>query len=364
MANTKITSSENIEKRFSFLRTALSVLIALVIAFLLILTVSEDPVNDMITFLIGPLTSVSRISTIVEKLIPLLFTGTAVCLMFSAGQINLSAEGAFFAGAIASTAIAMIKGIPIGIHFVLCFLAGGLAGAIISGLPGIMHVKFKVMTVVSSLMLNYVALFLGLYVLLNIYRDPTAGFEASYPFAESAKLPIIIPNTDIHLGLIIGIAVVIFGSVLLHKTTFGYGIRTIGQNQKFAFYSGIPVGKTIILTQVIAGFLAGAGGSVEILGLYNRLAYSGFTGHGWDGIMIAVVARNNPKNVPFAVLFVAYIRTAADVLSRMSKVPNEVVDIIQAVIIVFIAAEAFLSQWEHRAIVKNSQLVTAQEQGS
>lgn len=349
------TSVAGIERRFSILRTAISVTIALAVALALIAIVSDSPLKDFTTFVLGPLQSVNRLSIIIEKMIPLLFTGTAVCIMYSCNQINLSAEGAFFAGTFTATAIGILPGIPTGLHFALCALAAAAAGAVISGIPGIMHVKKGVMTVVSSLMINYVSLYIGLYLMLNVLLDPAAGFAGSFPFAESAKLPIIIPGTKVHFGLILGIAVVVIAYVILYKTKYGYQIRTIGSNREFALYSGIPVGATIISCQLLAGAIAGLGGATEVLALYSRFSYGGLTNHGWDGVMLAILARNNPKAIPFAALFLAYIRTGADVLNRMSNIPTEVVKIVQAIVIVLVCAEGLLRKSEYRAIVKHSQ---------
>lgn len=351
-----------IEQRFNVLRTSIAVCISLVIAFILIISVSNKPGRDMMTFLFGPFTRIDRFALMFEKVTPLLFTGVAVCLMYACGQINLAAEGAFFMGAFVCTPVALIAGIPAGLHPVICVIIAGAAGAVICGIPAIMHVKFGVLTVVSSLMINYVAMYLGLYFILNALRDPTAGYEASYEFRMSARLPSFTNMANIHPGLIAGILVVIGGYILLYKSTFGYSVRMIGQNQNFAKYSGIKVGSVIVLVQLLAGFIAGAGGAVDMLGMYNRFKYTSLTNHGWDGIMIAVLARNNPKYVPFAVLFLSYIRMSADVLSRTSNVPTEVVKIIQAVVIIFVAAESFLSAWEHREIVKASRKNAAQLQ--
>lgn len=345
-----------IERRFTWLRTILSLVIAMIVAFLLIATVSETPLHDFCVFVFGPMAGLDRMSIILEKFIPILFTGTAVCLMYSGGQINLGAEGAFFAGAVAATAVAIQPGIPTGVHFVLCALAGAAAGAVICGIPGYLNVKFNIMVVVSSLMINYVALYLGLYLIMNVLFDPQAGFAASYAFASSAKLPVIIPGTRVHLGLVLGLLAAAGGYVLLYKTSYGYKVRTIGQNLRFATYSGIPVEKTIISLQLLAGALAGLGGTTEILGLYNRFSYSNFTNHGWDGIMLAVLAHNNPKSIPLAALFLAYIRTGSDVLSRMTNIPTEIVKIVQSVVIVLTCASGLLKKQEHRAIVRHSQL--------
>lgn len=361
----KILTSQQIGGRFALLRTMVSLVLALVIAFFLILIVSDKPFTDMGTLLIGPLTNISRIAVMANKWIPLLFTGTAVCLMFSCGQVNLAAEGAFFAGAYVSTLVALMDGIPPVLHFALCALAGAFAGAVICGIPAIMNAKFNILTVVSSLMINYVSLYLGLFIILNLVRDPSAGYEASYKFKSTAKLFELLPGTKVHAGLLIAIAVVLIGWFLLSKTSFGLEIRTIGTNHNFAGFSGMPVLKTLVLAQVVGGLMAGLGGATEVLGLYDRFAYGGLTNHGWDGVTIAVLARNNPKSVPLAALFLAYLRTSADVLNRTSTVPTEVVNIIQAVIIIFVAAERFLAGWEHKAIVKNTKqsMVLSRQEG-
>lgn len=349
------TTPKDIENRFSIIRTLMAIGIALSLAFILIVSVSDSPIDDFITLLIGPISRTSRMITVISKMIPLLFTGVAVSLIYSAGQINIAAEGAFFAGCVASTIVAIIPGIPPGIHIILCILAGAIVGAIVMGVPGVLYVKYDTVTIVSALMMNYVALFGGLYIILNPLRDPGAGFEASFLFQETALLPKLFGEERIHIGLLIGIGVVIFGSILLHKRPFGYAIRTVGANSKFSEYSGIAVEKTIVLTSLLAGAIAGMGGAVETLGNYSRFVYTGFTNHGWDGIMIAVLCKNNPKYVPLAAFFVAYLKTSADSLNMTSKIPPEIIGVIQAIIIIFIAAERFLSGWEHRKIVENAQ---------
>ncbi len=351
----RITTYEQIKNRFSLLRTLAALALALLIAFGLITLVSENAMADMVTLLTGPFSSGGRIVTLVNKWIPLLFTGTAICLIFSTGQVNLAVEGGFFAGAFVGTIVSLIKGVPPGIHFVLAALAAALAGAIIVGIPAILNAKFNVLTIVSSLMINYIALFLGLFLISNPFRDPAAGFEASYRFQESAQLPDLFPGSRINSGVIIALLVVALGYYLRNKSTFGLKIRTIGMNSKFAKFSGMPVAKTLVLTQLIGGAIAGLGGATEVLGLYQRFSFTNLTGHGWDGVMLAVLARNNPKNIPLAALFLAYLRTSADVLSKTSTVPTEVINIVQAVIIIFISAERFLAGWEKRAIIKNSQ---------
>lgn len=348
------TTSVIIEQRYDFYRTVLSVVIALAITIVLILAVSDAPFADLAAFLTGPLQSVGRISNVIEKMIPLLFTGTAVCLMFRGGQPNLAVEGAFFAGALVSSAVATIQGVPNVLHFVLCAVAGGIAGAVICGLPAYLGIRFNVMILVSSMMMNYIVQLASQYILLNYMKDPSLGHVASYKYANSAKLFYLFPGTKIHFGLMIGILVIIFISLLMFRTKLGYKLRTIGENTSFARYSGIKVGATAIVIQLIGGALAGLGGTVETLGLNTRFAYQGLTNHGWDGIMLAVIAKNDPKKIPVAALFLTYIRTGADILNRTSSMPTEVVKIIQAIVIALVCAKGILSKRERNAIIENA----------
>ncbi|TJX14421.1 ABC transporter permease [Tissierella creatinini] len=351
-----------IENQFRVIRVALSIAIALAIAFLIISFVSNDPLFTMYNFIIGPFTSINRIGNIIEVMTPLLFTAVGVCIMYSANQINMASEGAFFLGGVATAYIAVTYSIPAGLHPVVAILAGGIVGAFICGIPALMYVKFKALPVVSSLMINYVCLYLGLFIINYIIRDPEAGYMASYKFIKTAVLPDLFSRTNVHFGLIIGLAIVFIGYLYLMKSKWGYSIRMIGKNPNFAKYSGINVPAVIIGCQLLGGFIAGIGGAVEQLGMYTRFQYQKLPGHGFDGVMIAILARYNPKYVPLAAFFLAYIRVGADVMARTSDVPVEIVSIIQAVIIIFVASERFLEGWKLKKIVKSTKEAFVEEE--
>jgi simple sugar transport system permease protein len=325
-----------------------------VISFILICLVSEDPTGAMSTFLFGPVKTISRLGYIVEKMIPLMFTGVGVCIMFSCNQINLGGEGAFYLGGVISTIIAVFINLPSGLHPAVCILAAGLTGAIVCGLTGLFHIKFHSLTIVTSLMFNYVCLYIGSYLINYPLWDSTCGYQASFKFATTALLPKLFTKTNIHAGLFLAIVAVFIGHIIVNKSTLGYRIKMVGKNQHFARYSGINVPSTILVCQLIGGFFAGIGGAVEQLGMYERFQYSGLSGHGFDGVMIAVIAGFNPKYVPLAGLFLAYVRVGAEAMARMSDVPSEMVSIVQSIIIMLIIAEKFLANWKHKVIVKNS----------
>ena len=357
----KIKSQKDIEKQFDLLRTLLAITIALAIAFVIILFISETPLAAIKSFVLGPVENFRRIGNILEMMTPLLFTGVAVSLIFSSNQTNMAVEGAFFVGAVGATIIATTMHLPIGIHLVLALCMGGVFGAVTCYIPAKLYVKYDSKPVVSSLMMNYVCLYLGLYVINNLIRDHNAGFLASHRFDETAKLVNIFSGTKVHLGLIIGIIVVIVGYLFLYKSKYGYQIRMVGKNVDFSKYSGIPVNSVITKTAIIGGFIAGLGGAVEVLGMYNRFQYQGLTNHGFDGILVGIMAKFNPKYVPLAALFLAYVRVGADVMSRNNDIPIELVTIIQAIIIMLVVAERFLYNIKHKKIVQASQMALKEE---
>jgi simple sugar transport system permease protein len=154
--------------------------------------------------------------------------------------------------------------------------------------------------------------------------------------------------------LFIAVAAVIFMYFFLYRTKWGYEIRVMGENRKFAHFSGINTAKAVILCQLMGGFIAGVGGSAQLLGLYTSFNWTTSPGFGWDGIIVAIIARNNPLLVPIGALFLAYIRIGSDVMSINSDVQNEVVAIIQGFMIMLIAAEGFLRHWRQKMIIRQA----------
>ena len=350
-------TTPQIEKRFMLIRTFCATALAIIFCFLMISISSKKPITDIITFLTAPLSSPGRFCTFLIKLCPLLFTSAATCLLFSANIDNMAVESGFFAGAVASTAVATMEGFPPVIHFILAALAGGVAATLVMIVPAVLDYKFKANLLVSSLMMNYVVNNLCQYLVKGPMRDPGAGYEATAKLQDSARLVkwLQLKGGNVHLGVIIGLVAVFVTWVLLRKTKFGYKARTIGQNPNFAKLSGINVGATMLLVTLAAGIITGIGSASEVCGQYQRLNWLVSPGYGWDGIMISILAGNNPANLILAASFVAYIRTSADILNISSSVPIEIVDIAQQVVIVMIAAKGFLRALEKRVIVKNAQ---------
>lgn len=347
--------------RFNILRTILSIVIALGLSFLIIMLVSDDPLYAISKLVTGPLGSQRLFANVIELMIPLIFTGVGVSIMFSASQINLGSEGSFHIGGLVATLVALFIPLPAGIHPIVAILLGGLAGALFTFIPAILKIKTTSSELVSSLMLNYLALLFSNYILSYYLRDTGAGAVVSHLIPATAKLKIIVKGTNIHAGLIISLLTALLGYIFLYKSKMGYMLRVTGENKEFAKYSGLNVIKVIVISQVLGGFIAGIGGSVQLLGMYRRFTWTALLGYGWDAIIITTLSKNNPLYVPFAAFFLAYIRIGADIMSRSTDVSPEIVAITQGIIIILIVAEQFLSKYKHKIVAREAKALLDSE---
>lgn len=337
---------------FELLRTGMAIAVALIIGFIVTSMVSKSPLEAFGYFLKGPFTTIRRFGAFLEAAIPLTFTGLAITLVFSAGQFNLGAEGQFFIGAVAATAAGIYLNLPPVIHTIVCLAAGMAAGALGGFIPGFLKARWNASELVSSLMLNYVFLKLGMYLITYHLRDQSAGALVSLPLKKTSWLPQFTANTRLHAGVFVLFLTVLFCYYFLYRTGKGYEARMTGQNISFARYSGIPVLTVILSVQVLAGAVAGLGGAVEMLGIYRRFQWLASPGYGFDGVIISILSKNNPLLVPVAAVFLAYLRVGADVMAMYSDVTAEMVSVIQAVIILLVTAEAFLAGYKHRLVLK------------
>lgn len=342
-------------KYFTLIRTIIAVLIGIIIAVFLIYLVSKDPGFSLKSFLLGPVLTRSRFSNLIESASPIIFCGLAIAVAFQARQFNVGAEGSLYLGAAVGTAVAVSTHLPIYLHIPLVLLAAAVVGGLWGAIPGVLKAKWKASELVSSLMLNYVAYFLGLYLINYHFRDKAAGYLVSYQLPATAWLAQVIPGTRAHWGILLSLVCAVAVFWYLYHTKSGYEVRMIGHNEKFARFGGINVFKVIILCQVIMGFIAGMGGMTEVMGIHRRFNWQTSPLYGWDGVMVAIIGRNHPLLIIAASLFLSYLRVGGQVLNLMSDVPAEMVSVIQSAIILLITAEAFLSQWRYRITVHEAE---------
>ena len=329
--------------RAAVLATLLTVALLLaVVAVVLvpIVLVLPDPRGAVSMFLFGPLADLRHLGNIVETATPLMFTGLAVALMFRVGMFNLGAEGSFFLGGVFATFAILRLHLPDPIVVPVAILFGAVVGSLGCVVPGVLRARFGASELVSSLMLNYAALFAGLYVVNYMLRDPNAGAMLSYKLPAAAKLPRILPGTRVHLGVLIGLAACALGRVYLFATRWGYEARVVGANPGFARHLGLPITAVAASVQALGGFVAAAGGAIEVQGMYLRFSWQTLPGAGWNGLVVAILAGNNPFLVPPAALALSYLQVGGDLLARNYEVPAEAVGLVQALVILFATATA------------------------
>ena len=348
MGNSKLVA------RFGIFRTAAAILLSFAIVIAVICLVSSEPGAALESFFLGPLSSVSRIGNVVEMMLPITFTGLAICVMFDTGQFSMSAEGSFYFGAYWAAVIAIQWVLPAGLHPLVAIVLGGLAGVLVSLIPALLKQLWNVDEFVTSLMLNYVVRYFTEFLLKGMIQDPDAAVVASYKFSESAGLTTLFPGTRVSTSLLLALFWLLLVFLLLKKTRYGYFSRTIGRNAAFAQSVGIRTGAIILISQCIGGFIAGTGGAAEMLSMYQRFNWHELPNYGFDGIVVATIAGRDPRLVPLAAFFLAYVETGSDIMGRMNDVPSEVVSVIYAVVVILVVAKGFLEKAEHRCIVRQS----------
>lgn len=379
--------------RFTIIRSLVAILIALLVATLLIFISSAgNTFGEKLSatgaalkqLLAGPVFRFSkksgttfefkRLADILAAMIPTIFTGMAVCVMFSANQFNLGAEGGIMLGAFVSAMVAIYVPLPAGLHAVVAVLIGGLAVAVMMLLPALLKTRMNVSEMVCSLMLNYIVMYVIKFLMNTYLADKSKGQIMSYPFRETSNIAPIMDNSffsgaKLTWGFVVAILAVVLVGLFIYRSRWGYTIRMIGINQDFSRYSGMKVSAVIVISQLLGGFLAGAGGGIEMLGRYTSFSWSALPGYGWTGITIAILAGNNPYMVPLAAFFMAYLSKGCDLMATYADVPAQLISIIQAVIFLFFAAEQFLSKYRQKLVVKSAEeeiaraSATAQKEG-
>ncbi len=339
-----------------FLRILLAITISLGLGFIITLLVSDDPVGAYQAFLTGPLTRINRTGEWIKETITLTLLGLSVALVFKANLFSLGQEGQMLLGALVSGSISLFVPLPAILRIPLALIAAMVVGYLFGALPGYLKAHLNANEIVSTLMLNAIALRLYDYFLIFHIKPEGAGYNASDFFPKEGILPTFIPNVpflaeayelfsrraNITIMLYIAIAVVILTWYVMYRTPYGYELRMLGANSKFASYGGINTKKTIVLAFAVSGIVSGLAGAHLGMGIHEKLIANITIGIAFEGIVVALLARNNPIAVPFAALAYGYLRAGADIMERTSDVSREMVLVIQAIIILLVTAERVL----------------------
>jgi len=318
-----------------------SVIGAFVFGAVFLAATGHDPLHAYREMLVGAFGTPYAIEQTLIKAIPLMLTGLGVALAFTMGLWNIGAEGQLALGALAASWLALsAPGLPHAVMLpglILLGLAGGAAWALI---PAALRAYLGMSEIISTLMLNYVALLWVDYLVFGSWADPKAfSFPYSRPFPDSAYFPELF--SGVHLGLVLALAAAAGLAVLLNRTGWGYEIRTIGASQASARYAGMPVRRNILIVMALSGALAGLAGVGEVSGVIHRIQQGLSPGYGFTAIIIAWVAQLQPWAViAVSVLFAALLN--GGFVIQTTGVPAAIAYMLQALILTFVLGSEYL----------------------
>lgn len=300
------------------------------------------------------------LSNTIIKSTPIILTGLSVAFAFKTGLFNMGAEGQYIVGTIAAVTVGVTLDLPAVIQIPVILLAGAAAGALYGGIVGFLKAKFGIHEVITSIMLNWIALYLNNFIVnLEVFHKPNSS--GTYPIHDSGFtvflngykrskegraalmqndfLGEVLLKTDFNVGIFVAIVLVILSVLLLNRTSKGYQLRAVGLNADATEFAGINVKKNVIQSMLIAGAISGLAGALVITGMspHKISVLSAFENNGWNGVSVALIAGNSPLGCLFAgLLFGGFLYGGQSVQSEIGA-PSEIINIMLGTIVFFVA---------------------------
>lgn len=353
-------------QRIDYLYEVLRVVLGIAIAYaaclvIIVLLTGVDGWKDAVyNFAIGPFTSRRRFAQVLSRMAPYILVGCGMCFVYASGRFSMISEGIINIGPLpillvmfgTNFGMNVMPGLPKIVNQVIIVLSCALTGAVVSMIPAFGRERLKASETVTSIILNLVCVYITLAVIRSTIADRANSYIASPEYPAAMRFTRYWGNTNLSEGIWVAVVGVVIACIIFYRTRLGVEIRVTGANPTFAKYAGINTSITPFMGQVLGGIFAGAASAVENFGAYNNYSMLALTNIGMDGLIIAVMAKKHPIFVPITAFVLAYIRTAASVLNTNTNIPIELVTMLQAVIIFFVAAENFLGKSRQRAIIK------------
>lgn len=321
------------------LRPVLAVLLALFVGSGLILLAGVSPLRAYGELFQGAFLDYWGVASTLVKTSPILLAGLAVILPLRAGLLNIGVEGQIYMGGLFSAAAALyLPEMPVFLALPACVLAGALGGGIWGMIPGYLKAYHGLNEVILTILMNFIAINLVSYVVSGPMMQAGAPYPYSDEIRQSLWLPTILPQTDAHAGVLIGLALAMILFFVLCYSTTGFALETIGRNITAARYAGVPVRPYIVGVMFAAGAIGGLAGAFEVLGVKYRLYHHFSPGYGFDGIVVAFLATLNPLLAPIAAFFLSGLKAGALMMQRATGLESTVIEAIQGLVIIFVAA--------------------------
>lgn len=279
-------------------------------------------------------------SATIVRMVPLAFAGLAVSLAFRAGILNIGAEGQLLMGAVAATALSVpLTSTPAVVAIPLMLLGGALAGGLWASVAAALRVRFGVLEVISTIMLNFIALYVTGWLVRGPLQEPTRINPQSAALPDALQLPVLLEGTRLHAGVVLMVGVAIGVWWWLANTASGFRVRAVGANISAAQSAGgIAVSRTVFVAFLSSGMLAGLGGAVEYTGITYALYENFSPGYGYTAIAVALLARLHPLGVLGTALLFGALEAGANAMQRDAGVPSVVVSVVEATLILLVVA--------------------------
>jgi general nucleoside transport system permease protein len=335
---------------FSALMPILAVLAALLIGAVMMALLRVDPIQAYLELIGGAFGSVSGLTQSIVKATPLLLVGLGIVIAFRANVINIGGEGQIILGALAGTWFSLaFRDWPGWLLIPATMLSGFVAGGVWGFIPGILKARLGVNEILSTVMMNAIALQLMNYLLRGPMMDPVELAKGTFlaqseRLPESVWLPRLIPQTQLHTGAILAIVLAVAVYIFLWRTTIGYRLRAVGLNPDAARYAGIRVPFYQSLALTLAGGFAGLAGVIEVIGVQHRLLQGITSGYGFSGIVAALFGGLHPLGaIPASFLFGSLL-VGADKMQRAVQVPSALIGTLQGLVVLFVVGSGLLAR--------------------
>jgi general nucleoside transport system permease protein len=343
----------------------LSIFLALIMGGVVFLSAGANPFKAYGVMFLGAFGDLYNISEVMVKAIPLILCGLSIAIPAKILIWNIGGEGQLAVGGIGSAAVALFLSpfLPSPLVLPSMILAGFLAGGLWASAAGFLKAKMGVNEILTTLMLNYVAIYWMENLYFGPWRDPTGtGFPGTAIFPEAAWLPRF-PQTRVHLGLIFGVLAALILQWAFFRTRWGYEMRVIGENPKAARYAGMNITRHILWVMFLSGGLAGLAGMAEVSGIHYRLQQGLTVGYGYVGIIVAWLSRLNPMAIIVVALFLASLLVGGDQLQSVMHLPSAVGLVLEGTLLFFVLGSDFLARYRIKLSTGSREQPSKEQQG-
>lgn len=334
----------------SFLKIIFTMLIALLVGAIFILIIGENPIDAYAALFRGAFKGKLKLGTTLAAFTPILLTSTAFIVAAKAGAFNVGVEGEVFLGGIVAAYVGInFTFLPKPLLLIACFVFAALVGAVWAYIPAVLKAYYGVSEICTTILMNSIAFYLTNYL---VSGPMSAGVANAQSLPVSVTLPKIMLPSSLNTGIFIAFIILIFFIWLIYKSTLGFKIREVGMNPENAEYVGVNPKMIFIKAMMLSGLIGGIAGAIEVLGVHGYFLNNFANGLGSNGMLAALIVKNNMLFAPFMSLFIAVLRTGAMGMQQATSVPKSLVDTITAVFIIFACMDFVLKFRSRKKEVK------------